>query len=168
MHLWTNSPCLVLGLLDHYKLHPFLASILSRLPSNLYPSLEPDFGSACYCGSDCLLPCIETCCFAMVIVLSAAALIKLKKKKILFLICVKTSRGDQGRCGGAMVWNAMVFPTLAMVSWNLNRGSRVSGSSGENWASDRKLVAYTGSKEDSIRILVKRCVLLSSQQSVQR
>lgn len=47
-----------------------------------------------------------------------------------------------------------ILPTLAMVSWNLKSGSRVSGSSGENWASDRKLVAWTGSEEDSRRKLV--------------
>lgn len=49
------------------------------------------------------------------------------------------------------VLNGPRFPTLAMVSWNLNSGSRVSGSSGENWASDRKLVAWTGSTEESRR-----------------
>lgn len=36
--------------------------------------------------------------------------------------------------------------TLAMVSWNLKSGSRVSGDSTENWASDRKLVVW-GEKE---------------------
>lgn len=67
-------------------------------------------------------------------------------------------------CGGARVC-AMVFPTLAMVSWNLNSGSRVSGNSGENWASDRKLVAYIGSEEDSIKKLMNGG---SSKQMVQR
>lgn len=33
-------------------------------------------------------------------------------------------------------------PTLAMVSWNLKSGSRVSGDSAENWASDRKPVIW--------------------------
>lgn len=45
-------------------------------------------------------------------------------------------------------------PTLAIVSWNLKSGSRVSGSSGENWASDRKLVAWTKKKKETISVLI--------------
>ena len=37
-----------------------------------------------------------------------------------------------------------------MVSWNLKSGSRVSGNSAENWASDRKLLAWGGRETKSI------------------
>lgn len=49
-------------------------------------------------------------------------------------------------------------PTLAMVSWNLKSGSKVSGSSGENWASDRKLVAWTKNKKRQYLFLISSLI----------
>lgn len=39
-------------------------------------------------------------------------------------------------------WSYLGGRTFAMVSWNLKSGSRDSGNSAENWASDRKLLAW--------------------------
>lgn len=47
-------------------------------------------------------------------------------------------------------WSYLGGRTFAMVSWNLKSGSRVSGNSAENWASDRKLLAWGGRETKSI------------------
>lgn len=60
-----------------------------------------------------------------------------ERKNYWFCECVLQKYGNL--CNGMINYGGL---TLAMVSWNLNSGSRVFGNSVENWASDRKLVAW--------------------------
>lgn len=67
--------------------------------------------------------------------------------------CLIIPRCHRDELTSVSIWNVgtdrcMWLLTFAMVSWNLKSGSRVSGSSEVNWASDNRLLAWATTEEN--------------------